>query len=82
MGFPWEFTMPVPGPWQERQSSAARIGVALIDQMTTRRNAKYIPVRRGLFPLMPLWRGVRWVLLGVVTVGLFARSNWGKMRMF
>src|SRR5208282_6761494 len=32
MGFPWEFTIPVPGPWQERHSSAANKDGALVDK--------------------------------------------------
>ena len=35
MAFPWEFTIPVPGPWQERQSSAARSDVAVTEKART-----------------------------------------------
>jgi hypothetical protein len=81
MAFPWVFTVPVPGPWQERQSSAAWSAVATTENAKTRHNAKWsaVTLRPATF---------RWIEPSgcALTLGfdiiLFAGSDWGKMLMF
>jgi hypothetical protein len=80
MGFPCEFTIPVSGPWQERQSSAAKRAGDLIDKASaTITNAK---MKTLLRPSLA-WGIVPWgrVWCDGFTMGVFAGSDWGKMRM-
>ena len=80
MGFPCEFTMPVPGLWQERQSSAPKRARDLIDKASaTITNAKMKTLFRprltwGMVPCGRVW-------CDGFTMGVFAGSDWGKMRM-
>lgn len=79
MDFPWEFTIPVSGPWQERQSSAAN--ASLDERSSASANTAYSPIERRLR------RSLRIGLFGHgawhcgFTVGLFAASDWGKLRI-
>ena len=82
MGFPWEFTIPVPGPWQERHSSAANKDGALVDKARIAISTAYIPIAgRQVLSLRTEPRGTCTLRCGF-TMGLFAGSNWGKMRIF
>jgi hypothetical protein len=82
MAFPWEFTIPVPGPWQERQSSAAKSDVAFTEKAKTIADKTQILTNARLFPLGWIEPCIRCTLRCGFTVGLFAGSDWGKMRMF
>ena len=82
MAFPWEFTIPVPGPWQERQSSAAKSDVAFTEKAKTIADKTQILTNARLFPLGWIEPCIRCTLRCGFTVGLFAGSDWGKMRIF
>ena len=81
MGFPCEFTIPVPGPWQERHSSAANRAGDLVDR-----------ARVTIIKAYKKTHGCQVFAWGIkpcgharrcgFTLGLFAGSDWGKMRMF
>ena len=81
MGLPWELTIPVSGPWQERQSSAAKRRPD--EDLKPIIRAKSIVVTMAI--RLYLIEGIKLrkccTLMRVVTVGLFAESDWGKMRM-
>jgi hypothetical protein len=82
IGLPCEFTIPDPAPWHERQSVPAKRARGVMDspQITSTAANRMIRCRRdrvrgdGTFCRDGLPFGV--------TMGLFAGSDWGKMRMF
>ena len=81
MGLPCEFTMPVPGAWQERQGSAAgrADGIVASPNIPNNPQSTTTLIRPAFAESFTAWR------LGMavreVKMGLFAGLDWGKMRI-
>jgi hypothetical protein len=72
MDFPWEFTIPVPGPWQEMQSTAAKRAGGIVDKPQIPNNAANSTIHRRMARFWGCRTFCRDRLLFGFTMGLFA----------